>query len=189
MPMFSTATSSKPGARLAAAHDYPALQGLHLVAIGIPLSPLAAAPSLAPYVVALIALGSLGAMTRYQRTYGATRPSGTSLALTATTSAAAAFTLLVASGLDAFKPGPFLWCPLVSAGWLAALCLVGLRHVGLTAWHWVTFAALAACTLLPITGVHLTRAADVALLGPALVVIGVVDHRRLTAMLAPLEQR
>lgn len=174
--------------RIAMSKDYDMLQGLVSIGVGLALIALALTENLIWLAVGCGISAAVG-VSWYQKRYG------TAHATDARNVWAAAFATLgflsvsIASSIDHSRPGPLLWTPLIAGAMLLAGEWAGLRHAGLTIWHWLSCLALMLCTFLPLAGWHPPRFQVIALIGPALIVIGVVDHLRLVKTLGNEGQR
>jgi len=98
--------------------------------------------------------------------------------------------LLVAYVLDRWLQLPVLLTMLGLTASLAVGQFLMLRRTGLTAAHWCAYAALALAALAPVVGGP--RGAEalpyvLVCAGVALIVLGLVDHRRLVQILGPAE--
>lgn len=87
--------------------------------------------------------------------------------------------------------------PPVSLTLLAAAGVIGgsqflmLRRVGLTALHWIVYAALVACAFAPLLGVGMngpSSAFVLVVVGLSLIMLGLIDHLRLVRLLGPLPE-
>lgn len=179
-----------PIARAAAvASDYGTLQGLVTVGagigaiVGVLFPPLGAA--------ALIVLCSI-ARQYYIARYG--RVSLTLDRKLLDFGAGVAALLCIGLGVlgDALLRWPVLLTSLGAAAGLVCLYRLNYRSIGVTAWHYVVAALLAASASLPLVGafpgVEHWRA-SIGLLGAALVVVGLLDHARLASALRPAAAR
>lgn len=164
--------------RVAASRDYDMLQGL--VAAGCGAALVVCGLTDQPLALTFLALITTAAGTSwYRKRYGHKRTTTERNVVGAVISAIAIVVLMITSGFDYFQESPVLLTSLAGAALLALGYGSGLKHVGMTVWHWVVIAALAASSLLPLLGWHPGRFAAHIPLGVALIVIGLVDHARL----------
>ncbi|MEL4505134.1 hypothetical protein AAEX63_12745 [Luteococcus sp. H138] len=168
--------------RIAVSKDYDMLQGL--ISVGTGLSVLLAAAT-RNYLWMAIGGGLSAAIgvTWYEKRYGKARATRNRNAWTLLFTVLAIVLIVLANGLDHFHPGPLLWTPLVAGPLMLAGEWAGLRHTGLTVWHWISCIALTACAFIPLLGYQPSHWFAMGTLAPALVVIGLVDHQRLVKVL------
>src|SRR5699024_9382657 len=90
--------------------------------------------------------------------------------------------------VDMALRAPVLFGTLIGAVALVILGRVNYRHVGVTRIHLAVTGVLAVSALLPLTGLPSPEVfwrVDLGLIGLALIVIGAVDHYRLTNAMRP----
>lgn len=168
--------------RIAVARDYDMLTGLMPACTGIGLVGAAIVDGAWPLWAASIAGGIASGW--YRRRHGTHRTGPRRSAAAAAIALVWGGSLLAAMSHDQHTTGPVLLTPLVAAAGLGVGEWLGLRHVGLTTWHWATVILLGLCCLAPVLGWERNGVlSSVVFLGPALVVVGLVDHHRLTTAL------
>lgn len=175
----------------AVAREYDALMGLSLVVLGLGCVVAGLTGQVAVYVAIGAALSGASA-SWYVKRYGRVRASGSRNALIFAGSMAMLVILLLGYVLDRWLQLPVLLTLLGLAVSLAVGQFLMLRRTGLTPVHWLVYAALALAACAPVAG--WPRGADslpyvLVTAGLALIVLGVVDHRRLVKILGPAETR
>lgn len=171
----------------AVAADYDALQGLITIGTGIALILMAVMPT--PAFGAVVAGCSVAiGQGYYYKKYGKVRqrPGQIGGAL----GAAILVVLLASVGVivDVFSGLPVMVGPLTGALALLIFGRLSYRHVGVTRIHLAVVAVLPFGALLPLTGLASDHfwSIDLWLLGLALIIIGLVDHNRLTSAMKPV---
>lgn len=168
--------------------DYETLQGLTTVGLGAALVVLAATGNIALGTIGM-ALSAVVGPTYYYRRYGRASMPRSAVLLSVLLSIVAVVLVFCGLVADHFVQGPVALGALVCAVVLTALFPLGYRRVRPTRWHWIAVGALALSGLVPLTG----WPADPVLwryslitIGPALILIGCVDHLRLRRALTPI---
>lgn len=75
--------------------------------------------------------------------------------------------------------GPLYWTSLAAGPLILWFYWNGLKHVRLTAWHWISCIGITFCSLLALPGLEIPRSVNFVFIGLALITIGIVDHQRL----------
>lgn len=170
--------------RIAVSKDYDILQGM--IAVGTGLSVLLAAAN-RDFIWMAIGGGLSAAFGAawYEKRYGKARTTRTRGLWTLLLSLVAIGVIIIANGFDHWHPGPLLWTPLVAGPLMLLGEWAGLRHTGLTIWHWISCILLTLCALIPLFGNHPSHWFAMGTVALPLVVIGLVDHQRLVSVLGP----
>lgn len=174
----------------AVTREYDAMMGLCLVVLGIG-SVIAGLTGQMAIYLALGAALSATSVSWYVKRYGRVRATKSRNTLTFVGSMAMVVLLLLGFVLDRWLVLPVLLTLVVLAFSLAVAQLLMLRRTGLTVMHWVVYAALLLAAFAPMVGGPRGGAAlDYILVaaGIALIVLGIVDHRRLVRILGPVEK-
>lgn len=170
---------------VALAQEYDGLMGLGYVALGVGFV-FAAAISQPAVGIALGAVFCALSAPWYARRYGWVRPRPERTRRLLVGAVVAVLIVLVGYLVDVWLSPP------VSASLLAVAVVLGggqfltLRRVGLTTIHWVVYGLLVLAAFAPLVGVapvDLFSSYALVVTGIALIVVGVVDHRRLVAMM------
>lgn len=170
------------------AADYETLQGLTTVGLGAALVVLGATGNIGLGSV-LMALSAVFGPTYYYRRYGRAPMPRSTVLVAVLLSIVSVFVVFCALVADHFVQGPVAFGALVCAVVLTALFPLGYRRVRPTRWHWIAVGALALAGLVPLTGWPADAVLwrySLAVIGPALILIGCVDHLRLRRALAPI---
>lgn len=176
-----------PSRAVAVAREYDALMGLTSVVMG---AGFLMASIIDPPAV-WIALGSaFGAMCPewYYRRFGFTRPRPRRVVWSSVGVGVVLAAVLVAFVLDRWLAPPVVLSLLAVAAGLGAGQFLMLHRVGLTPVHWAVYAALVVAAFAPMVGVAnkgLFTPFVLAVTGAALVVLGLIDHRRLVRAMGP----
>ncbi|MEL4358100.1 MULTISPECIES: hypothetical protein [unclassified Luteococcus] len=170
--------------RIAVSKDYDMLQGLITVGTGISILLTAVTRNFMWMGVGSCLSVAIG-LPWYEKRYGKARSRRSRSAVTILFSILAILAVVIASGVDQWKPGPLLWTPLVAGPLMLAGEWAGLRNTGLTIWHWISCIALTLCAFIPLTGYQPSFWFSMGTVAPALIVIGLVDHQRLVSALGP----
>jgi hypothetical protein len=181
--------SSRVRRAAAVAREYDALMGLSLVVLGIGCVVAGLTGQFAVYVAIGAALSGASA-SWYVKRYGRVRAAGSRNALIFAGSMTMVVVLLVGYVLDRWLQLPVLLTLLGLAVSLAVGQFLMLRRTGLTAIHWAVYAALVVAAFAPVVGGPRGGDAQPYMLicaGAALIVLGLVDHRRLVQILGPAE--
>ncbi|MFZ2259816.1 hypothetical protein EDD41_0998 [Luteococcus japonicus] len=168
--------------RIAVSKDYDMLQGLITVGTGISILLAAATRDFTWMAVGSCLSVAIG-VTWYEKRYGKARSTRSRSAVTVLFSILVILAVVIASGFDQWRPGPLLWTPLVAGPLMLAGKWAGLRHTGLTMWHWISCVALTLCAFIPLFGYHPSFWFAMGTLALPLIVIGSVDHQRLVSAL------
>lgn len=168
--------------RIAVSKDYDMLQGLIPVGTGISIL-LAAATRDFTWMAIGSGLSVAIGVSWYEKRYGKARTTRNRSAWTVLLTILAILVIVFANGFDHFHPGPLLWTPLLAGPLMLAGEWAGLRHTGLTIWHWISCIVLTLCSFIPLFGSHPSFWFAMGTLAPALIVIGLVDHQRLVKAL------
>lgn len=168
--------------RIAVSKDYDMLQGLITVGTGISVL-LAATNHNFLWMGIGSALSVVIGVSWYEKRFGRARSTRSRSAATVLFSILAILVVVIASGVDQWRSGPLLWTPLVAGPLMLAGEWAGLRHTGLTLWHWASCILLTLCAFIPLLGYQPSFWFSMGTLAPALIVIGLVDHRRLVEAL------
>jgi hypothetical protein len=173
----------------AVAREYDALMGLSLVVLGLGSVVAGLTGQTAVYLAIGAALSGASA-SWYIKRYGRVRSAGLRNLWIFTGSMTMVVILLVAFVLDRWLELPVLLTLLGLAASVAVGQFLMLRRTGLTPVHWCVYAALALAALAPVVGGP--RGAEalpyvLVCAGVALIVLGLVDHRRLVQILGPAE--
>ncbi len=170
------------------AREYDALQGLSFVAMGAAF--LVGSVIDQPAVwIALGAAASGSAPLWYQRRFGTVKPPPGRTAWVALGSVIALLLFLGGYVLDRHLRGPVLLTLVALALSLGVGQYLMLRRTGLTVVHVVVYALVAVAAAGPVVGWgrgEVLLPYILAVTGAALVVVGLVDHRRLVRSFAPL---
>lgn len=177
--------------RLAAAvaREYDALMGLSLVVLGIGCVVAGLTGQTAVYVAIGAALSGASA-SWYVKRYGRVRATGSRNSLIFAGSMAMVVVLLLGYVLDRWLQLPVLLTLIGLAVSLAVGQFLMLRRTGLTAIHWCVYGALGLAAFAPLVGGPRGGDAQQYMLicaGLALIVLGLVDHRRLVQILGPAD--
>lgn len=172
----------------AVAADYEALQGLTTLGAGLGLVVMAVAAGPA-YGAAVVAAAVPVAQGYYYKKYGKVRQR--SDRAWAAVGSAVLLVAVTCSGIvaDEALGSPVLLGPLAGALGMLVFGRLNYRHAGVTRTQVTAVGALAASALLPLTGLVGAEGrwrADVCLLGLALIVVGAVDHHRLSHAMRPV---
>ncbi len=173
----------------AVAREYDALMGLSLVVLGIGCVVAGLTGQFAIYVAIGAALSGASA-SWYVKRYGRVRAGGTRNGWIFAGSMTMVVILLVGYVLDRWLQLPVLLTLIGLAGSLAVGQFLMLRRTGLTPIHWCVYAALLLAAFAPLVGGPRGGDAQPYMLicaGLALIVLGLVDHRRLVKILGPAE--
>lgn len=165
--------------RIAISKDYGTLQGYLLIphAIWFLLAPLM--PYYAP-ILPFLALGSMIAITYwYENKFGKVISKEFFSKETLLFSVTMVVMIAIGNAIDHFSPGPILWTPLLAGPLMLILYRTGLRNVGLTFAHWASCISLTLCAFIPFTPWHPNGYESLAFVGVPLIIIGIIDHRRL----------
>lgn len=169
----------------AVAHDYEALMGLPSIVFGACFL-LGAATGGGLGWWAVLALVAGGASRGwYRRRYGQVTPRDDQPRWVGVVTAAG---FLLAFAADEWWSPPVSATLLAVAAALAASAVLELSRVGLSAVHWAVRAALVVASFAPVVGVGAGGVSSpfvLAVVGGAMVVLGVVDHVRLVRAMAP----
>lgn len=176
------ATPEDMSRRIAAAKDYGMLQGLITAGVGLACLLGAATRDAFWLSIGCAFSGAIGTWW-YQNRYGRARGTTRGLLWALVIVVVAIGLITTAAICDIFHRGPVLWTPLVAGPVLALGEWFGLRHVGMTAWHWLACIGLTLCALIPLFGHEPGVWFALGTLSLPLIVIGVVDHRRLVGIL------
>ncbi|MET1007588.1 MAG: hypothetical protein ABWX96_18700 [Propionibacteriaceae bacterium] len=173
----------------AVAREYDALMGLSLVVLGLGSVVAGLTGQTAVYLAIGAALSGASA-SWYIKRYGRVRAGGLRNLWIFAGAMTLVVILLVAYVLDRWLQLPVLLTLLGLAASLAIGQFLMLRRTGLTPAHWCVYAALALAALAPVVGGPRGAEALAYVLvcaGVALIVLGLVDHRRLVQILGPAE--
>ena len=171
------------------AAEYDALQGYAWMTLGAGLL-LAAATGQEAVYLALGAAFTALAPSWYHRRYGLARPTGERNLRVAIGSGVAFLLLVTAFLLDRFLQPPVLLTLLTLAVVLGVGQHLMLRRTGLTRVHRVVHGLVALAALGPLLGLGRGDALlpyGLTVAGLALLVTGLVDHRRLVQILGPAD--
>ncbi len=174
----------------AVAKEYDALQGLAPAVMGLGLVGGAATDQ--PVIWILLAAGLVSATNGwYARRFGTVKPTADRAAWAALCSVVAGLLFLGGYALDRALQGPVLLTLLAVALSLGVGQYLLLRRMGLTVLHKVVYVLVALAAGGPLVGLGRGNALLPYILlvsGLALVVIGLVDHRRLVRALSPVDR-
>lgn len=174
----------------AVAREFDALMGLSSIAMGIGAIVAGVTGQTAIY----LAMGSLlsgASASWYVKRYGRVRGTSARNALIFAGAMAVVVILLLGFVLDRWLQGPVLFTLVGLAISLGVGQFLMLRRTGLTVVHWIVYAALVVASFAPMVGGPRGGAGlDYILVaaGLALIVLGIVDHRRLVRILGPVEK-
>jgi hypothetical protein len=176
---------------VALAREYDGLMGLSYVALGLGF--LYAAVTDQPAIgIALGAAFSALAVTWYVRRFGGVKPrSGRATRLFAG-AMIAVVVILIGYLLDRWLSPPVSLSVLAVALVLGGGQFLTLRRIGLTPIHWIVYGLLVIAAFGPLLGLGvggLFSTYALTVTGVALVVVGIVDHRRLAEMMGPTPEQ
>lgn len=174
----------------AVTREYDALMGLSQVVLGIGAIVAGLTGQTAVYLAIGAALSGASA-SWYVKRYGRVRATSARNTLIFAGAMAMVVVLLVSYILDRWLEPPVLLTLIGLAVTLAVGQFLMLRRTGLTVVHWLVYAALVLAAFGPLVGGPRGGGALGYILvaaGIALIVLGIVDHRRLVRILGPGEK-
>lgn len=172
---------------VAVAREHDALMGLTSAVLGAGFLMAANTGQLAVWIALGAAFSAIG--TRwYHRGFSFARPRRDRLVRANVGAAIVVMVILVAFVLDRWLDPPVVLSLLAVAAGLGVGQILMLRRLGLTPVHWAVYAALMVAAFAPLVGVAnkgLFTPFVLAVTGAALVVLGLIDHRRLVRAMGP----
>ena len=167
---------------MAVAEDYDSLLGLANVGVGIGFFALAIF-SRPVFGTTCFALAAALGQGYYHKKYGKVKRERSRVWLEVAAVLAIAAVVGPALIVDNYLPLAILVAPLCAGVGLWVFFRVAYPNVGATGWHYGALALLVLSSFVPLTGLITTSSyltTDFAALGVAFVIVGIVDHIRLT---------
>lgn len=163
--------------RIAVSKDYYMLQGIPIMMIRFTLIIFGAGANI--FAVLGTALSCMSSVGWYAKTYGKASLNPAQLKKMIITFLGLAITIGSVYAIERIFEDPLYWTSLAVGPLILWIYWNGLKHVGLTTWHWISCIGITFCSLLALPGLEIPRSVNFVFIGLALITIGIVDHHRL----------